>query len=229
MNTILLFPGQGAQVVGMGKAWYDASDTVRKCFDLADKMLPFRLSDLCFNGPTEALQETRICQPALFVVGYAIFAHLKKLGFFDKNPIIATTGISLGELTALAVADVFDFETGLKMVAERGRLMQEACDKAGIDFVPGIELSTDYNGHEIHILGYCFDYADDNFNEILTKNVKARDIRTEKILSALRDNGFDITLEALYKCNPAAVITRAHIATYLYETGQLKSQKEWNG
>lgn len=128
MNTILLFPGQGAQVVGMGKAWYDTSDIVRQHFDWADKMLPFRLSDLCFNGPTEALQETRICQPALFVVGYAIFAHLKKQGIFDKHPIIATTGISLGELTALAVADVFDFETGLKMVAERGRLMQEACD-----------------------------------------------------------------------------------------------------
>ena len=128
MNSILLFPGQGAQVVGMGKAWYAASDTVRKYFDWADKMLPFRLSDLCFNGPTEALQETRICQPALFVMGYAIFSHLKKLDFFDKNPIIATTGISLGELTALAAADVFDFETGLKMVAERGRLMQEACD-----------------------------------------------------------------------------------------------------
>ena len=87
MNTILLFPGQGAQVVGMGKAWYDASSTVREYFDLADKMLPFRLSELCFNGPTEALQETRVCQPALFVVGYAIFAHMKKLGIFDENPI----------------------------------------------------------------------------------------------------------------------------------------------
>lgn len=128
MNTILLFPGQGAQIVGMGKSWYDASDTVRECFELADKILPFHLSDLCFNGSAEALQETRICQPALFVVGYGIFAHLKRLGVFDKHPIVATTGISLGELTALAVAGVFDFETGLKIVAERGRLMQEACD-----------------------------------------------------------------------------------------------------
>lgn len=128
MNTILLFPGQGAQTVGMGKAWYDASDTVRSYFEWADKILPFRLSDLCFNGPVEVLQETRICQPALFVVGYAIFAHLQEKEVFDKNPIVATTGISLGELTALAVAGVFDFETGLKIVAERGRLMQEACD-----------------------------------------------------------------------------------------------------
>ena len=128
MNIILLFPGQGAQVVGMGKAWYDFSDTVKHYFDIANKILPFKLSDLCFTGPAEILQETRICQPALFVAGYSIFSHLKKAGVFDKNPIVASTGISLGELTALAAADVFDFETGLKIVAERGRLMQEACD-----------------------------------------------------------------------------------------------------
>ena len=128
MNIILLFPGQGAQVVGMGKAWYDFSDTVKHYFDIANKILPFKLSDLCFNGPAEILQETRICQPALFVTGYSIFSHVKKAGIFDKNPIVASTGISLGELTSLAAAGVFDFETGLKIVAERGRLMQEACD-----------------------------------------------------------------------------------------------------
>ena len=104
--------------------------------------------------------------------------------------------------------------------------MQDNCDLAGIEFVPGIELSTDYEGHEIHILGYCFDYKDPHFNEILEKNVKARDVRTERILAALRDKGLDITLEALYKLNPCAVITRAHIASYLYETGQLKSRKD---
>ena len=104
--------------------------------------------------------------------------------------------------------------------------MQSLCDKANIAFVPGIELSTDYENHEIHILGYYFDYTDKEFNDILSVNVKARDARTEKILSALRDNGFDITLDALYKVSPAAVITRAHIATYLYSTHQIKSQKE---
>ncbi len=104
--------------------------------------------------------------------------------------------------------------------------MQTSCELAGIEFVPGIELSTDYEGHEIHILGYCFDYKNAHFNEILESNVKARDVRTERILSALRDKGLDITLEALYLRNPCAVITRAHIATYLYETGQLKCRKE---
>ena len=125
---ILLFPGQGAQAVGMGKAWFEASETIRNCFEIADKILPFKVSSLCFEGPEEVLQETRVCQPALFVLGYSIFAHLKQIGFFEQHPLVCATGNSLGELTALGVAGVFDFETGLKIVAERGRLMQEACD-----------------------------------------------------------------------------------------------------
>lgn len=128
MQFILLFPGQGSQVVGMGKAWYDASPHVRECFDVADGLLPFRLSDVCFNGPEEVLQETRVCQPALFVVGYAIYRHLKASGIFERHSIVGAAGVSLGELTALACADVFDFETGLRIVAERGHLMQEACE-----------------------------------------------------------------------------------------------------
>ena len=128
MQTILLFPGQGAQAVGMGKSWYNSSEIVRNHFERANKILPFDITELCFNGPSEVLQETRVCQPALFVVGYSIFAHLKGIGWFERNPLLGATGLSLGELTALATADVFDFETGLKIVAERGRLMQETCD-----------------------------------------------------------------------------------------------------
>ena len=128
MRTLLLFPGQGAQAVGMGKTWYAASEIVRSHFEQANKILPFDIIDVCFNGPIDVLQETRICQPALFVVGYSIFAHLKHMGWFEKHPLLGATGLSLGELTALAVADVFDFQTGLRIVAERGRLMQKACD-----------------------------------------------------------------------------------------------------
>lgn len=129
MKVLLLFPGQGSQVVGMGQAWYQSSEAVRQSFELADRILPFKLSNLCFEGPSETLQETRVCQPALFVLGYGIVQHLKSVGFFEKNEVLATTGISLGELTSLACAGVFDFETGLKIVAERGRLMQAACDE----------------------------------------------------------------------------------------------------
>lgn len=131
MKLFLFFPGQGSQVVGMGKAWYQASETVRQIFDTADEILqPYfsqKLSELCWNGTTEMLQETRICQPALFTLGYAIVEHFKQNGVFAKHSLVGATGISLGELTALACAGVWNFETGLRIVAERGRWMQEAC------------------------------------------------------------------------------------------------------
>lgn len=127
MATTLLFPGQGAQVVGMGRSFFENSEQTRKLFTIANDILGFNLSDLCFNGPEDQLKETAICQPALYVVGYAIFAELKKSGAIDD--IKCAAGLSLGELTALAVADVFDFETGLKIVAERSKLMNIACNE----------------------------------------------------------------------------------------------------
>jgi len=121
----MIFSGQGAQTVGMGKSLYENSAIARDLYDRADKALGWSLMDISFNGPDETLTETRVCQPALYMVGYSIYAILKEAGKVDMK---AALGLSLGELTALAVADAFDFETGLKVVAERGRLMQEACD-----------------------------------------------------------------------------------------------------
>ena len=131
MQTALLFPGQGSQVVGMGRDFYENSPQVRHYFDQADRLLPFSLSKICFDGPEATLTETRVCQPALYVLGYAIASSLKEnKHFIDSHKITCACGFSLGELTALAVAEVFDFETGLHLVYERGRLMQEACDAA---------------------------------------------------------------------------------------------------
>ena len=128
MQVALLFPGQGAQQVGMGKHLYENNARVRACFDTADRLLPFPLTEICFKGPEERLKETKVCQPALYVLGYSIFACLKERQFFSRHELACACGLSLGELTALAVAGVFDFETGLALVAERGRLMQVACE-----------------------------------------------------------------------------------------------------
>ncbi|MDR2396255.1 MAG: ACP S-malonyltransferase [Puniceicoccales bacterium] len=126
MPKVLLFPGQGSQVVGMGRSFYQQSPLARQYFDWADQYLPFSLTKICFDGPEDLLKETRVCQPALYVLGYIIFACLKEKNYCEKG-IACACGLSLGELTALAVAEVFDFKTGLHLVAERGRLMQEAC------------------------------------------------------------------------------------------------------
>ncbi len=121
----------------MGRSLYDNSETARALYDEANEVLGWDLKGLCFEGPDEVLTETRVCQPALYVQGYAIYSILKEQGRLDG--LQAACGLSLGELTALAAAGVYDYATGLKLVAERGRLMQEACDasKGGMAAVIG--------------------------------------------------------------------------------------------
>ena len=96
MSTALLFSGQGAQVVGMGKSLYEGSASAKDLYDRAAKVLPFDLRQACFEGPAELLTETRVCQPALYVQGYAIAQILKERG--KLNDLKACLGLSLGEL-----------------------------------------------------------------------------------------------------------------------------------
>lgn len=110
----------------MGRSLYENSALARSLYDEADAVLGWKLSEICFEGPADTLTETRVCQPALYLQGFAIQAILKEAGKLDE--VGACLGLSLGELTALAAAGAFDFATGLRVVAERGRLMQEACD-----------------------------------------------------------------------------------------------------
>ena len=133
----ILFSGQGAQTVGMGRSLYENSKTARAFYEEANEVLGWDLKSICFDGPDETLTETKVCQPALYVQGYALFSILKERG--KLNELKAACGLSLGELTALAAAGVYDFATGLRLVAERGRLMQLACDatKGGMAAVIG--------------------------------------------------------------------------------------------
>ncbi len=126
MSVGLLFSGQGAQKVGMGQGLHEHSHRARELYAAADAALGWPLTEYSFNGPDAKLTETRVCQPALFVHGYALFAEMEAAGKLGE--VKAALGLSLGELTALTAAGAFDFETGLRVVAERGRLMQEACE-----------------------------------------------------------------------------------------------------
>jgi len=122
----LLFSGQGAQTVGMGKDLAAAYPAVADLFQRADDVLGRSLSRIAFEGPEEELTKTSNCQPALYVHGVACLTALREeIGDF---PIHAAAGLSLGEFTAHAAAGTFDFETGLRIVAARGQLMQEACE-----------------------------------------------------------------------------------------------------
>jgi [acyl-carrier-protein] S-malonyltransferase len=123
----ILFAGQGAQAVGMGKDLAAAHPAAAQIFAEADAVLGRSLSGVTFEGPEEELTKTANCQPALFVHGLACLAALRaKIGEF---PVALSAGLSLGEFTAHAAAGTFSFADGLKLVAERGRLMQEACER----------------------------------------------------------------------------------------------------
>lgn len=125
-KTALLFAGQGAQTVGMGRDLAAAYPSVAGLVRRADEILGRDLSRIMFEGPDEELTKTANCQPALYVHGIACLTGLREeLGDF---PIGAAAGLSLGEFTAHAAAGTFDFETGLRLVAARSRFMQEACE-----------------------------------------------------------------------------------------------------
>jgi len=127
-KVAMVFPGQGSQFVGMGRALYDASAAARRVFDQADEILGFPLSKLCFEGPAEELEDTINAQPAILTVSVAMLEALKEraqsLGERLTPTVVA--GHSLGEFSALVAADVLDFSSALRLVRERGRLMKEA-------------------------------------------------------------------------------------------------------
>jgi [acyl-carrier-protein] S-malonyltransferase len=122
----LLFAGQGAQAVGMGKDLAAEFPVAADVFKQADDILGFPLSQTTFDGPADELTKTSVCQPALYVHGLVCLAVLKeKLPRFVFH---AAAGLSLGEFTAHAAAGTFDFQTGLGLVAKRSQAMQEACE-----------------------------------------------------------------------------------------------------
>ena len=121
----LLFAGQGAQAVGMGRDLAEQIPVAADLFREADALLGRKLTDIMWNGPIEELTKTANCQPALFVHALAALAALREL--VGEFPIGGAAGLSLGEMTAHAAAGTFDFATGLKLVQKRGELMDEAC------------------------------------------------------------------------------------------------------
>ncbi|MFH0953032.1 MAG: ACP S-malonyltransferase [Verrucomicrobiota bacterium] len=133
-RTAILFPGQGAQAVGMGKDLAEAFPECRAIFDRANEVLAQDLAKLCFEGPIEELTKSSNAQPAIFVVSLACLAALKKLK--PGLTFAAAAGLSSGEWTALHVAGAVTFEDTLKVLQARGRFMQQACEEN-----PGTMLS----------------------------------------------------------------------------------------
>jgi [acyl-carrier-protein] S-malonyltransferase len=184
MSLALIFAGQGAQKVGMGNSLVASSPAAQALYHEANAVLGWSLSKISFEGPEAELTQTKVCQPALYVHGLALLAALKELMPDAVNPT-TVFGLSLGEVTACAAAGVFNFATGLKIVAERGRLMQEACEatQGSMAAVIGEERS--------HVQSLCseFDIEAANFNapgQIIISGDKAK---IEKALLGAKERG----------------------------------------
>src|SRR5688572_3250606 len=138
-KTALLFAGQGAQEVGMGRDLAAQFPSAKGWFERANAALGYDLAKVCFEGPESELTRTENAQPGIFLVAWVAFELLK-----EKVPGLefhATAGLSLGEFTALAAAGAMSFEDGLRVVRERGRFMQEACEvsQGGMAAIIGLD------------------------------------------------------------------------------------------
>lgn len=183
MSLALIYAGQGAQKVGMGKSLYEGSAAARALYDEANSVLGWDLRKISFEGPETELTQTKVCQPALFVHGLAVVAALREAGKLPAAKF--AMGLSLGEVTALTAAGVFDFATGLKVVAERGRLMQLACEKSvgGMAAIIGEERA--------RVAELCAEFGIEaaNFNapgQIIVSGEKAK---VDALVAAAKDKG----------------------------------------
>jgi [acyl-carrier-protein] S-malonyltransferase len=136
-----LFPGQGAQFVGMGHQLAETVPGARRLFDQAREILGFELAELCFHGPAEDLDSTVCSQPALFVTSLAAVEALRKQSPEVVLACEAAAGLSLGEYTALVFAGAITFEEGLEVVRQRGAAMQDAADAVPSGMVSILGLS----------------------------------------------------------------------------------------
>lgn len=125
-KTAVIFPGQGSQIVGMGKDLYEKYNIAKKVFNSADKALGYKISDICFNGPEDVLKQTKNTQPAILTTSLACLEVLREN--CDLN-IIATAGHSLGEYGALYLSGVLSLENAIKITGKRAELMNEAANE----------------------------------------------------------------------------------------------------
>jgi [acyl-carrier-protein] S-malonyltransferase len=144
-----IFPGQGAQLVGMGRDVAEQYSVAADTFAQADEILGMALSRLCFEGPAERLNATDIQQPAIFTTSVALFLAGLDARRFRREALAALGGLSLGEYTALHLAEALGFEDALRLVARRGQLMQQAAEQT-----PGGMVSL-IGGDEAKVLALC--------------------------------------------------------------------------
>ena len=237
MKTAFLFPGQGAQVVGMGRDIARKFNAAAKIFEKANTIVGFDLSGICFEGPAEKLNTTTVSQPAIFATSAAILEVVKA----NLPAADVTAGLSLGEYTALYAAGVISFEDALILVQKRGQAMQAAADATDGGMVSIIGLDEEKVGQLCAKAGEGEVLAAVNFNcpgQIVISGSKTACSRAEKLaaeygaIKAVRlevagafhtemmASAAEALEEALRKCSisePGSIKTIANIDAEFYE------------
>ena len=169
----------------MGRSLREQSAAARAIYEQANAVLGWDLAKVSFEGPETDLTQTKVCQPALFAHGIALLAALREAGKFPAGEPKFALGLSLGELTAYCAAGVFDFATGLKIVAERGRLMQQACEQTegGMAAIIGEERA------KVAELCREFDIEAANFNDPAQTVIAGSKAAVDKACEVLKAMG----------------------------------------
>ncbi len=177
MNSVI-FPGQGSQIVGMGKEFFDKHNVVKNLFTEADDILGFNISNIILNGPKSELDLTENTQPAIFLVSYSIFKVIKEEFNIDLNKAKYFAGHSLGEYSALSCAGYLDFNETIKLLRARGKAMQDSVPKGegGMLAVLGSKIEDIEEILNDNTNSFKAEIANDNSNGQLVLSGKIKDL-----------------------------------------------------
>ena len=224
----VIFPGQGSQIVGMGKEFYDKFNIVKELFKQADDTLNFSISKLILEGPKEELDLTANTQPAIFLISYSIFNVAKNEFKLDLNKAKYFAGHSLGEYSALSCAGYLDFSDTLKILRTRGDAMQNSVPKGqgGMVAVLGSTVDVIEKILKEHKENLKAQIANDNSEGQIVLSGKTEDL--EKLIQILKDNlikNIKLPVSAPFHCdlmNNATKIMTEQLNKLNFRNGQNK-------